>query len=146
MVIYGLNLSSFQEKKTRTFCPAGPFFLVLYIIVYQSDLIPRKLRRPKKFLITRVLKKFILKSFIFCAVGKNKNLIFFTRNTNAQRKIDQSNKKKNSYQHCKTLSIIKPFEKVNLKKILITNLLSRAIYYRKPILHYNIKSIDLICY
>ena len=43
---------SFQEK-TEIF-PGQKFFLVLYMIVYQSAQIPRKLPCPKKFLVTRL--------------------------------------------------------------------------------------------
>ena len=44
-----------SRRKNRRFFPAGPFSLVLYTIVYQSALIPRKLPCPKKFLVTRLL-------------------------------------------------------------------------------------------
>ena len=58
--------------------------------------------------------------------GENKKLTFFRRNTDVQRKNDLSNKLQvifSSHLHCKT-PIIKPFEKANLKKILIkSNLL-----------------------
>ena len=58
--------------------------------------------------------------------GENTKLIFFRTNTDVQRKIDLSNKLQaifSSHLHCKT-PIIKPFEKANLKKILIkSNLL-----------------------
>ena len=36
------------------FFPAGPFFLVLCMIVYQSALIPTKFPCPKKILVTRL--------------------------------------------------------------------------------------------
>ena len=61
VVIYGLNfLFKMQflrvsRRKNRRFFPAGPFFLVLYMIVYQSALIPRKLPCPKKSLVTRLI-------------------------------------------------------------------------------------------
>ena len=46
-----------SRKKTEIF-PAGQnLFLVLYMIVYQSALIPRKLPNPKKFLVTRLTLK-----------------------------------------------------------------------------------------
>ena len=40
-------------RKKQRFCSAGPFFLVLYMIVYHTALISRKLVFPKKFLVTR---------------------------------------------------------------------------------------------
>ena len=42
------------EKNLEMF-PAGPFFHVLYMIIYQSALIPRKLSCPEKFLVTRLV-------------------------------------------------------------------------------------------
>ena len=59
--IYGLNLSfkmqflRVSRRKNRRFFTAGPFFLVLYMSVYQSALIPRKLPCPKKFLVKRLI-------------------------------------------------------------------------------------------
>ena len=61
VVIYGLNLSfkmqflRVSRRKNRRFFPAGPFFLVLYMSVYQSALIPRKLPCPKKILVKRLI-------------------------------------------------------------------------------------------
>ena len=58
VVIYGLNFSfkiqflRISTRKNRRFFPAGPFFFVLYMIVYQSVLTQRKLPCPKKFLVT----------------------------------------------------------------------------------------------
>ena len=57
VINYGLNSSfkmqflikSFQEKKPLIFL-CGAFFSRLFMIVYQSALIPRKLPCPKKFL------------------------------------------------------------------------------------------------
>ena len=60
VVIYGLNFSFKRQflrvsrRKNRRFFPAGPFFLVMYMIVYQSALIPRKLFYPKTFLVTHL--------------------------------------------------------------------------------------------
>ena len=42
------------RKNLRVFT-ARPSFFVLYMIVYQSALIPRKLSCPQKFLVTRLL-------------------------------------------------------------------------------------------
>ena len=57
VVIYGLNISFITQlqvsrRKNWRFFPTGPFFLVLYMTVYQSALIPKKLPCPKKFLVT----------------------------------------------------------------------------------------------
>ena len=60
VVIYGLNFSFTMQFlrvfriNSRRFFPAGPFFLALYMIIYQSDLILKKLPCPKKFLVTRL--------------------------------------------------------------------------------------------
>ena len=43
-----------SRRKNRIFSPEGPFFLVLYMIVYQSALISKKLLCPKNFLVTRL--------------------------------------------------------------------------------------------
>ena len=58
VVIYVLNFSfkmqflRVSRRKNQRFFPAGPFFLVLYMIAYQSALISRKLSCPKHFLVT----------------------------------------------------------------------------------------------
>ena len=58
VVIYVLSFSfkmqflRVSRRKNRRFFPVGPFFLVLYMITYQSALISRKLPCPKNFLIT----------------------------------------------------------------------------------------------
>ena len=58
---------SFQEKNRRFF-PAGPFFVVLWMIVYRSAIIPRKLPFSKKFLLTRQLLCFVyFKSTYVCS-------------------------------------------------------------------------------
>ena len=44
-----------SKRKNRRFFPAGPFFFVLQMFVYRSALIPRKLRCPRKFLVTRLV-------------------------------------------------------------------------------------------
>ena len=55
MVIYALNFSfkmqflRVSRRKNRIFLPAGPFFLLLYMIAYQSTLISRKLPCPQNF-------------------------------------------------------------------------------------------------
>ena len=49
------NFLKFVSEKTVEFFPAGPFFLMLYVNVYQSALIRTKVPRPKKFLITRLV-------------------------------------------------------------------------------------------
>ena len=60
VVIYVLNFSfkmqflRVSRRKNRRFFPAETFFLVLYMIAYQSALISRKLPCPKKFLATRL--------------------------------------------------------------------------------------------
>ena len=43
-----------RRKNLRCF-PVEPFFLVLYMITYQSALISRKLPRRKNFLVTRLV-------------------------------------------------------------------------------------------
>ena len=50
-LIYNAIFESFQEKSWRLFL-AGSFFLALYMIIYQSALIPKKIPTPKKFLAT----------------------------------------------------------------------------------------------
>ena len=54
-LILNAILKSFQEKKLEIF-PCGAFVsrVVLYMDVYQSALIPRKLPFPKNFLVTRL--------------------------------------------------------------------------------------------
>ena len=60
-VIYVLNFSfkmqflRVSKRKNWTFFPAGPLFLVLYMIAYQSALIFRNLPSPKNFLVTRLV-------------------------------------------------------------------------------------------
>ena len=60
MVIYVLDFSfkmqslRVSRRNNRRFFPAGSFFLLLYMITYQSDLISRKLPCPKNFLVTRL--------------------------------------------------------------------------------------------
>ena len=44
---------SFFKRKDWKIFPKEPFFIVLYMIVYKSALIPRKIPCPKKFLVTR---------------------------------------------------------------------------------------------
>ena len=57
VVIYVLNFAfkmqflGVSKRKNRRFYPEGPFFLVFYMIAYQSALISRKLRCPKNFLV-----------------------------------------------------------------------------------------------
>ena len=43
-----------SRRKSQEFFPTAPFFFVLYMIAYQSVLIPRKLLCSKKFLVTRL--------------------------------------------------------------------------------------------
>ena len=52
-LIWNAVFKSFQDKISEIF-PCGVFFFVLYMIIYQSALIPRKLPCPKKFLVTRL--------------------------------------------------------------------------------------------
>ena len=58
VVICGLHFSFTTKflrvfkRKSQRFILAGPFFLTLYMIIYQSALIPKKLPFPKKFLVT----------------------------------------------------------------------------------------------
>ena len=53
VVIYGLNFSFKMQflivsrRKSQEFFPMAPFFFVLYMIAYQSALIPRRLLWPK---------------------------------------------------------------------------------------------------
>ena len=60
VVIYVLNFSfkmqflRVSRRKNRRFFPAGPFFLALYMITYQSAPISRKLPCPKNFRVTRL--------------------------------------------------------------------------------------------
>ena len=60
VIIFGLNYSfkmqflRVSRRRNHIFFPAAPFFLVLYMIVYQSALIPKKHPCPKKFLVTRL--------------------------------------------------------------------------------------------
>ena len=60
VVICGLTFSfkiqvlKVSRRKNRKFFSVKPFFLVLYMIVYPSALISRKLPCPKKFLVTRL--------------------------------------------------------------------------------------------
>ena len=52
------------------FFPAKPFFFVLKMIVYRSALIPRKRHFPKKFLVTRLRKGFLIYDKIsFSSIG-----------------------------------------------------------------------------
>ena len=61
VVIYVLNLSFKMQflrvswRKNLRFFSAGSFFLVLYIIAYQSALISRKLSCLKNCLVTRLI-------------------------------------------------------------------------------------------
>ena len=50
-------------RKSQEFFPKAPFFFVLYMIAYQSALIPRKFLCPKKFLVTRLGWLLLLISF-----------------------------------------------------------------------------------
>ena len=60
VVICGLHFSFTMKflrvfkRKSQRFILAGSFFLTLYMIIYQSALIPKKLPFPKKFLVTRL--------------------------------------------------------------------------------------------
>ena len=54
----------FSRRKTQEFFPMAPFFFVLYMIAYQSVLIPRKLLCSKKFLVTRLERLLLLISFV----------------------------------------------------------------------------------
>ena len=60
VVNYELNFSfemqflRVSRWKNQKFYPVGPLFLALYMVVYQSALIPRKLPCSKKFLVTRL--------------------------------------------------------------------------------------------
>ena len=60
VVIFGLNYSfkmqflRVSRRRNQIFFPAAPFFLVLYMIVYQSALIPKKHPCPKNFLVMRL--------------------------------------------------------------------------------------------
>ena len=75
MVIYELNFSikiqllRVSRRKSGNFFPAGPFLLVLYMTVYQSALILRKLPCPKNVLITRMVS--IVKSVCCCSKQLN---------------------------------------------------------------------------
>ena len=51
-------------RKSQEFFPTAPFLFVLYMIAYQSALIPRKLLCPKKFLVTRLGWLLLLISFV----------------------------------------------------------------------------------
>ena len=50
--LFKMQFLRVNRRKKQRFFPAEPFFLVLYMIVYQSALIPSKLPCPKKFLVT----------------------------------------------------------------------------------------------
>ena len=52
-----------SRRKSQEFFPTAPFFFMLYMIAYESVLIPRKLLCPKKFLVTRLGWLFLLISF-----------------------------------------------------------------------------------
>ena len=52
-----------SRRKSQEFFPTAPFFFVLYMIAYQSALIPRKLLCSKKFLVTRLGWLLLLISF-----------------------------------------------------------------------------------
>ena len=78
-VIYRLNFSFTMQflrvfrRKSRRFIPAELFFLVLYIISYQSALILKKLPCPKKFRVMR--RETQMFSCKFYEISKN---TFFT--------------------------------------------------------------------
>ena len=52
-----------SRRKSQEFFPTAPFFFLLYMIAYQSVLIPRILLYSKKFLVTRLGWLFLLISF-----------------------------------------------------------------------------------
>ena len=60
MVIYGLNFSFKMQFLRVSRNKTGNFFLVLYMIIYQSALIPRKLPCPTKFLVTCLSWEYLL--------------------------------------------------------------------------------------
>ena len=47
-------LMQVSRRKSEEFCSTAPFFFVLYMIAYQSPLIPRRFPWPKKRLVTRL--------------------------------------------------------------------------------------------
>ena len=53
-----------SRRKSQEFFPTASFFFVLYMVVYQSVLIPRKLLCSKKFLVTRLGWLLLLISFV----------------------------------------------------------------------------------
>ena len=61
-LIQNTIFQSFQAKNNGNFFPVGPFFLVLQVNVYQSDLNPRKLPCPKTLLVMR-LRGMLIKDF-----------------------------------------------------------------------------------
>ena len=77
VVIYVLNFSfkmqflRVSRRKNRTLSPAGPLFLVLYMIAYQSALISRKLSCPKNFLVTRLIECMKILKVAFTMIGIN---------------------------------------------------------------------------
>ena len=86
-----------SRSKSWRFSPAGPFFLVLYMIAYQSALISRKLPCPKNFLVTRLMMKLFAiivngvqptaistKNFIV-DVSQCRKYVFATQSQNALR-------------------------------------------------------------
>ena len=52
-----------SRRKSQEFFPTASFFFVLYMVAYQSVLIPRKLLCSKKFLVTRLGWLLLLISF-----------------------------------------------------------------------------------
>ena len=75
-----------SRRKNRIFFPAGPFFLVLCMIFYESALIPRKLPCPEKFPVTRLnsrdymysRKNFIKVSFLWNLWNFSEQLLSIT--------------------------------------------------------------------
>ena len=52
-----------SRRKSQEFFPTAPFFFMLYMISYESVLIPRKLLCPKTFLVMRLGWLLLLISF-----------------------------------------------------------------------------------
>ena len=78
-VIYELNFSfkvqflRVSRRKNRRFIPVGPLFFVLYMIVYQSALIPIKLSCPKKIMVTRLVHELNFLTSVICTPISSRN-------------------------------------------------------------------------
>ena len=62
-----------SRRKNRRFFPVGSLFFVLYMIVYQSALIPRKLSCPKKILVTRLVHELNFLTSVLCTPISSRN-------------------------------------------------------------------------